>query len=169
MGRDTMGVKAMKLGENEVVVDMTIITPGSDMLTISENGYGKRTSEDEYRLQGRNGKGIKAGIFNEVTGKLVNLKQVNNDDDIMLIADDGVVIRVESSEISRIGRNTKGGRIMKLKDGSKIVCVAITKSDKSQQDLADKLVDDAPVSSQPEISDDFEQETETPSENSDEL
>lgn len=169
MGRDTMGVKAMKLGENEVVVDMTIITPGSDMLTISENGYGKRTSEEEYRLQGRNGKGIKAGIFNEVTGKLVNLKQVNNDDDIMLIADDGVVIRVESSEISRIGRNTKGVRIMKLKDGSKIVCVAITKSDKSQQDLADKLVDDAPVASQPEISDDFEQETETPSENSDEL
>ena len=169
MGRDTMGVKAMKLGENEVVVDMTIITPGSDMLTISENGYGKRSSEDEYRLQGRNGKGIKAGIFNEVTGKLVNLKQVNNDDDIMLIADDGVVIRVESSEISRIGRNTKGVRIMKLKDDSKIVCVAITKSDKSQQDLADKLVDDAPVSSQPEISNDFEQETETPSENSDEL
>ncbi len=169
MGRDTMGVKAMKLGENEVIVDMTIITPGSDMLTISENGYGKRSSEDEYRLQGRNGKGIKAGIFNEITGKLVNLKQVTEDDDIMLIADDGVVIRVESNEISRIGRNTKGVRIMKLKDGAKIVCVAITKSDKSQQDLADKLEDETPASSQPELSEDFDQETDSPSEKSDEL
>ncbi len=169
MGRDTMGVKAMKLGENEVIVDMTIITPGSDMLTISENGYGKRSSEDEYRLQGRNGKGIKAGIFNEITGKLVNLKQVTEDDDIMLIADDGVVIRVESNEISRIGRNTKGVRIMKLKDGAKIVCVAITKSDKSQQDLADKLEDETPATSQPELSEDFDQEADSPSENPDEL
>lgn len=169
MGRDTMGVKAMKLGENEVIVDMTIITPGSDMLTISENGYGKRSSEDEYRLQGRNGKGIKAGIFNEITGKLVNLKQVTEDDDIMLIADDGVVIRVESNEISRIGRNTKGVRIMKLKDGAKIVCVAITKSDKSQQDLADKLEDETPVTLQPELDEDFDQESDAPSENPDEL
>ncbi len=169
MGRDTMGVKAMKLGENEVIVDMTIITPGSDMLTISENGYGKRSSEDEYRLQGRNGKGIKAGIFNEITGKLVNLKQVTEDDDIMLIADDGVVIRVESNEISRIGRNTKGVRIMKLKDGAKIVCVAITKSDKSQQDLADKLEDETPVTLQPELDEDFDQEADVSSENPDEL
>ena len=138
MGRDTMGVKAMKLNENEVIVDMTIITPNSDMLTISENGYGKRSSESEYRLQGRNGKGIKAGIFNEDTGKLINLKQVTDDDDIMLIADDGVIIRVESSEISKIGRNTKGVRIMKLKEGAKIVCVAVTKSDKSEQEMADR-------------------------------
>ena len=151
MGRDTMGVKAMKLSDNEVIVDMTIITPGSDMLTISENGYGKRTREDEYRLQGRNGKGIKAGIFNEVTGNLVNLKQVTDDDDVMLIADDGVVIRVDSSEISKIGRNTKGVRIMKLKDNAKIVCVAITKSDKSQEKLAEDLNEDE-VLEQPNIS-----------------
>lgn len=165
MGRDTMGVKAMKLSDNEVIVDMTIITPSSDMLTISENGYGKRTREDEYRLQGRNGKGIKAGIFNEVTGNLVNLKQVTDDDDVMLIADDGVVIRVDSSEISKIGRNTKGVRIMKLKDNAKIVCVAITKSDKSQEKLAEDLNEDE-VLEQPnissnamEISEDFDEET----------
>jgi len=109
------------------------------MLTISEYGYGKRTNEDEYRLQGRNGKGIKAGVFNEQTGRLVNLKQVSQDDDIMLIADDGVVIRVSSQEISKISRNTKGVRIMKMKEGSKIVCVAVTKSDKSQDELAETL------------------------------
>ena len=167
MGRDTMGVKAMKLSDNEVIVDMTIITPGSDMLTISENGYGKRTCEDEYRLQGRNGKGIKAGIFNEVTGNLVNLKQVTDDDDVMLIADDGVVIRVDSSEISKIGRNTKGVRIMKLKDNAKIVCVAITKSDKSQEKFVEDLNEDEAlsqpnISSNPmEISEDFDEETNT--------
>jgi len=145
MGRDTMGVKAMRLNNNEVIVDMTIIKPNSDMLTISEYGYGKRTNEDEYRLQGRNGKGIKAGIFNEVTGNLVNLKQVEEDDDIMLIADDGVVIRVEAKEISKIGRNTKGVRIMKMKEGSKIVCVAVTKSEKSENELAENLPDEEPV------------------------
>ena len=166
MGRDTMGVKAMKLNENETIVDMTIITPNSDMLTISEYGYGKRTSEDEYRLQGRNGKGIKAGIFNEVTGKLVNLKQVTDDDDIMLIADDGVIIRVSSSEISKIGRNTKGVRIMKLKDNAKIVCVAVVKSDKSQEELAENLkeevTEEIPVTQ--EISEDFEETDENQNE-----
>jgi DNA gyrase subunit A len=114
------------------------------MLTISENGYGKRTSEDEYRLQGRNGKGIKAGIFNEQTGGLVNLKQVTDEDDIMLIADDGVVIRVTANEISRIGRNTKGVKIMKIKEKSKIMCVAVTKSEKSEEKLAEELVEETP-------------------------
>ena len=166
MGRGTMGVKAMKLNENETIVDMAIITPNSDMLTISEYGYGKRTSEDEYRLQGRNGKGIKAGIFNEVTGKLVNLKQVTDDDDIMLIADDGVIIRVSSSEISKIGRNTKGVRVMKLKDNAKIVCVAVVKSDKSQEELAENLkeevTEETPVTQ--EISEDFEEADENQNE-----
>ena len=139
LGRDTMGVKAMKLSENERIVSMIVIKPDADMLTVSENGYGKRTSESEYRLQGRNGKGIKAGIFNEVTGGLVNLKQVSDDDDVMLIADDGVIIRVSAEEISKIGRNTKGVKIMKIKEKSRIVCVAVTKSDKSEEKLAEEL------------------------------
>ena len=160
MGRDTMGVKAMRLAPNETIVDMTVVTENADMLTISENGYGKRTSEEEYRLQGRNGKGIKAGIFNEVTGNLVNLKQVTDDDDIMLIADDGVVIRIDSNEISKIGRNTKGVRIMKLKDGAKIVCVAVVKSDKSQEKMAEEMKEDEVVetSTPAEISEDYEEE-----------
>ena len=160
MGRDTMGVKAMRLAPNETIVDMTVVTENADMLTISENGYGKRTSEEEYRLQGRNGKGIKAGIFNEVTGNLVNLKQVTVDDDIMLIADDGVVIRIDSNEISKIGRNTKGVRIMKLKDGANIVCVAVVKSDKSQEKMAEEMKEDEVVdtSTPAEISEDYEEE-----------
>ena len=171
MGRDTMGVKAMRLNENESIVDMTVVTPGADMLTISENGYGKRSSEEDYRLQGRNGKGIKAGIFNEITGRLVNLKQVSDDDDIMLIADDGVIIRIESTEINRIGRNTKGVRIMKLKDNAKIVCVAVVKSDKSQEKLAEDLQEDEVVESTApaEISEDFEGEDNSNSDEEEDL
>ena len=153
LGRDTMGVKSMKMSDGEVIVSMTVITPGADMLTVSENGYGKRTNEDEYRVQGRNGKGIKAGIFNEVTGKLVNLKQVTDEDDVMLIADDGVVIRVSAGEISKISRNTKGVRIMKIKETSKIMCVAVTKSDKSEEKLAEELVEEEPV--MPEITEEI--------------
>lgn len=144
LGRDAMGVKSMKMSEGEVIVSMTAIIPGADMLTVSEYGYGKRSNEDEYRVQGRNGKGIKAGIFNEVTGKLVNLKQVSEDDDIMLIADDGVIIRVSSQEISKISRNTKGVKIMNLKKGSKIVCLAVTKSDKGEEKMAEELVEEEP-------------------------
>ena len=144
MGRDTMGVKSMALGEDETIVDMTLVIPGSDMLTITELGYGKRSSEDEYRIQGRNGKGIKAGIFNEQTGKLVNLKQVTEDDDIMLIADDGIVIRVSAKEINKIGRNTKGVRIMKMKNNAKIVCVAVTPSEEKEAENAENIEEIAP-------------------------
>ena len=145
LGRDTVGVKSMKMSEGEEIVSMTVIREGADMLTVSEKGYGKRTSESEYRVQGRNGKGIKAGIFNEETGKLVNLKQVTEDDDIMLIADDGVIIRVSANEISKIGRNTKGVKIMNLKKQSKIVCLAVTKSDKGEEKIAEELVEEEPV------------------------
>lgn len=166
LGRDTMGVKSMKMSEGEEIVSMTAIIPGADMLTVSEYGYGKRSSEDEYRIQGRNGKGIKAGIFNEITGKLVNLKQVTEDDDIMLIADDGVIIRVSSQEISKISRNTKGVKIMSLKKGSKIVCLAVTKSDKGEEKMAEELVEEEPQIVESENA--IEEVSETPVQTEDE-
>ena len=125
MGRDTMGVRSMRLSEDEEVVDMTVVYSGCQVLTVSQNGYGKRTEIEEYRLQSRAGKGVKAGVFNEQTGKLVNLKLVSPDDDIMLIADTGTIIRLRAKEISRIGRDTKGVRMMKVKGEGQVVCVAI--------------------------------------------
>jgi DNA gyrase subunit A len=128
-GRTSMGVRSIRLdGDDEKVVDMAVIKNETEqeVLTISACGYGKRTSLEEYRLQGRAGKGILAGKFNENTGKLVNLKLINPDDDIMIIADNGVIIRMNSSEISKISRNTKGVRIMTLKNDGKIVCAAVT-------------------------------------------
>ncbi len=161
MGRDTMGVKSMRIAPGESVVDMSIVKKDSIMLTISEYGYGKRSKEDEYRLQGRYGSGIKAGVFDEKTGNLVNLKQVTENDDIMLIADDGVVIRIKATEISLIGRNTKGVRVMKTNGNSKIVCVAVTPSEEAEEELAESLHEEEIIDSLPKMdmsldSDEFE-------------
>lgn len=124
MGRDTMGVRSMKLDEGDYVVDMAIARNGVEVLTISENGFGKRSDLVDYRLQSRAGKGIKAGTFNEKTGKLVNLKLIDPENDIMLIADNGIIIRVRAKEISKIGRDTMGVRVMKFKGDTKVVCVS---------------------------------------------
>ena len=144
MGRDTQGVKSMQLDSGEYIVDMSVIKPDSYMLTVSELGYGKRSSQEDYRVQGRSGKGIKAGVFNEQTGNLVNLKQVTDADDVMMIADDGTIIRMKASEISLIGRNTKGVRVMRVKENAKIVCVAVTPSEEAEEELAETLVETEP-------------------------
>lgn len=123
-GRDTQGVKCMEIDEDDAVVDMISVKEGYDILTVSALGYGKRSDVNEYRLQTRGGKGVKAGVFNEQTGVLVCMKLVKEDEDVMLIADNGVVIRTRANEISRIGRDTKGVKIMKLNGGS-IATVAV--------------------------------------------
>ncbi len=125
MGRDTQGVRAMKIGDDEEIVDMTVVKDGHEIITVSEFGYGKRTDLNDYRLQSRAGKGIKAGTFTAKTGKLVNMKQINPDDDVMLIADNGIIIRMRAKEISKIGRDTQGVRIMKLKNQGTVVGVAV--------------------------------------------
>lgn len=126
MGRDTQGVKSMKLDDDDYIVDMTSIKNGYHILTISDQGYGKRSDLDDYRLQSRAGKGIKAGVFNSRTGKLVNLKLVSEEEDVMIIADNGTIIRIKSKEISKIGRDTMGVRIMRLKGAGSVVGIAIT-------------------------------------------
>lgn len=117
MGRDTAGVKAMKIGEGDALVDMLVVDESKDILTVTTGGYGKRSRVEDYRVQGRAGKGIKAGTFNEVTGSLINLKQVTDEDDIMIISDGGTIIRMHCDAISTIGRAARGVRLMRLKDG----------------------------------------------------
>ena len=126
MGRSSQGVRSMKLDEDDYIVDMAIISADSQFITITENGFGKRTSSDDYRIQSRGGKGIKAGNFNEKTGKLVALKMINEDEDLMLISDNGVIIRMAASDVRMVGRGSLGVKVMKLKAGSKIVSVATT-------------------------------------------
>ena len=127
-GRGSMGVKSIALDESEVVVDMEIIRdPNAEVVTITEKGFGKRTALEEYRLQGRAGKGIKAGNFDENTGNVVNMKIINpaEENDMIIIADTGIMIRIRVEEISKIGRATKGVRVMRIKGEGKIVSCAI--------------------------------------------
>lgn len=135
LGRDTMGVKAIDLADDDYLVDMIVLKEGYDILTVSQNGYGKRSPQDEYRLQNRRGKGVKAGVFNSKTGRLVNLKQVNEEEDVMMIADNGVIIRTPAKDISKIGRDTVGVKVMRLKDGAKVMCIAI--ADHVAEDMTD--------------------------------
>lgn len=133
-GRDTQGVKAMELDDDDFVVDMVILKEGYDILTISNNGFGKRSDVEDYRLQTRGGKGIKAGTFNEKTGKLANLKQVSDAEDIMIITDTGTIIRIHADEISKIGRDTKGVIIMRTDDNAKIATISITPRDDDEEE-----------------------------------
>ncbi|MBR1984329.1 MAG: DNA gyrase subunit A [Clostridia bacterium] len=135
MGRSSQGVKSIDLNKKDYVVDMSVMRKGCQILTISENGYGKRSDPNDYRLQIRGGKGVKAGVFNEKTGKLVNLKQVKVDQDIILISDNGTIIRLMAEQISKIGRDTQGVKIMRLKDKNyKVVCASVTEHEEYDEE-----------------------------------
>ena len=139
MGRDTQGVRSIKMNKGDYVVDMAIIKKGCQILTISENGFGKRSDPADYRLQVRGGKGVKAGVFNSKTGKLVNLKQIKEDEDVMLISDSGTIIRLEAKQISKIGRDTQGVRIMRIKDPTyKVVCASVTAHQEEDEVLTEE-------------------------------
>ena len=128
-GRGSQGVRSIKLDDDDYVVDMAVVDENKKVITISEYGFGKRTSPTEYRTQSRAGKGIKAGNFNDKTGLLVNMKLADETEDIILIADNGTMIRIKADQISEIGRNTKGVTIMKLRGKAKVVAMALTPHD----------------------------------------
>lgn len=133
VGRDSVGVKSMTLDDGETVVSMAVIKPDDLVVTISENGYGKRSKVSDFRLTARGSKGVKAGVFNEKTGALIGLAPVEENEDLMLIADSGVIIRTPVKDISVIGRVSQGVRIMKLRDGAKLVAFARTEHEDVQE------------------------------------
>lgn len=154
MGRDTQGVRAMNLGRDDYLVDMLVIKEGCEILTLTSNGYGKRSDIEDYRLQGRAGKGIKAGVFNEKTGWLVNLKIVSEDEDLMIISNNGTIIRMHVSDISKIGRNTQGVRVMRLKDSTVATVAVAPREEEEQEEGADDSDPETPAEEGPEISED---------------
>lgn len=136
-GRGSMGVKSMRLDENEYIVDMDVIhNPEAEVVTVSELGYGKRTDLEEYRVQGRAGKGIKAGVFTPATGGLAAMKLTDLSEDIIIISDTGVMIRTPVNEISKIGRNTKGVILMRLRDGGKVAAVSLAPAEDAEPETA---------------------------------
>jgi DNA gyrase subunit A len=125
MGRDSMGVKGIDLREGDFVIGMDIIEENSDqqVLTVSANGYGKRTKVAEWRTQNRGGKGIIGMDTSERNGALVNLRLVSPDDQLMVITNGGQVIRTRVSEIRQTGRNTQGVRVIRLREAEQVVDV----------------------------------------------
>ena len=136
MGRTARGVHAMRLREGDRMIDMSVIQEGQAVLAITENGYGKRTDPDEFREQGRNGMGMRAMKLTDKTGPLVAQLTVSEDEDIMLITDEGVIIRMAVDSISIIGRSTQGVRVMRLTDDAKIVGVA--RAEQEEEDDGDE-------------------------------
>ena len=126
MGRTATGVRAIALEEDDEVVSLERISEGQQVLAISELGMGKRTSESEYRRQGRGGKGVAAMLITDKTGPLCALHVVNGDEDVMLIRDDGTIIRMPVAEIREIGRHTQGVKLMQVDAGLRVVSACMT-------------------------------------------
>lgn len=135
VGRASAGVKSMKVDEGDKIVDMMVLDKDADILTVTENGYSKRTRIDDYRLQNRRGKGIKAGVFNEKTGKVVALRKVKADNDILAISADGVMIRTHADSVNLISRTGLGVRLMRVAAGDRVVSVAIVSRSDSEEDV----------------------------------
>ena len=125
MGRSTHGVKGIALEAGDVVVGMDVLKPDGEVLTVSEEGYGKRTAVREYRTQSRGGKGIINLKVTEKTGKVVGLKTVKPGQELMMITSDGIVIRIEVDGISLISRNTQGVTLMRTGAEDKVVALAM--------------------------------------------
>ncbi len=121
MGRQAYGVKGITLEDGDEVVGADVVEPGSTILTVTENGYGKRTEEAEYRIQGRGGKGIIDIKTTERNGKVVGLAQVKDRDEVMLVTSGGMLIRIKVHDISVIGRNTQGVRLISLESAGEKV------------------------------------------------
>ena len=123
MGRVSRGVRGIKLRKDDKVVDLVIAEADASLLTVCENGYGKRTSLEDYRIQKRGGVGLINIKTTERNGKVVALKAVKDDDELMLITANGIIIRTGLEELREIGRNTQGVRLIKLNQGDKLVAV----------------------------------------------
>ncbi len=135
-GRTSMGVKGITLGKDDFVIGMEPITNENGyILAITENGFGKRTEVEEYRSQARAGKGILTYKTTKKTGHIIGVKVVGDDDDIMIITDTGVIIRIHTKDISVLGRNTQGVTLMRTSEGGKVVNIAklISEEDQNNQ------------------------------------
>ena len=140
MGRTAAGVRGIKLREGDYVVDMEILEEGQEILVVTEKGYGKRTPESEYRLQSRGGVGIKTIQVTEKNGPMCAVKTVNGTEDVMLITINGMLIRMDINDISVIGRNTQGVRLIRLADDELVATVAkLDKEDEDEVEMDDSV------------------------------
>ncbi|ADF36973.1 DNA gyrase subunit A [Priestia megaterium] len=139
MGRTATGVKGITLDSEDEVIGMEILEEQSDVLIITKNGYGKRTPIEEYRVQTRGGKGLRTCNITDKNGDVVALKCVSQEEDIMLITVSGVLIRVSVSDISQMGRNTQGVKVIRLGDEEFVSTVAKVQTSEDEDEVLDEL------------------------------
>ena len=146
MGRNASGVRGVRLkdDDDEVVGMLSVNDMDSDILVVSENGYGKRSKLDDYRITNRGGKGVKTISITDKTGNLVSIKNVTDGDDLMIINKSGIAIRMEVNSLRVMGRATQGVKLINLKDSDSIAAVAkVVLDDEEVQDIDDiEVVDD---------------------------
>ena len=152
MGRAATGVKAIELAPGDAVVDAAVLEEDAQVLSITENGYGKRTQLDEYRVQSRGGKGVKAMNLTDKTGPLARQLLVHEEEDVLILTDDGIIIRTPVSSISVLGRATQGVRVMRVAQEAKVVCVARAEA---EEDLPEDELDQEVLSGDSAAQDGF--------------
>jgi len=151
MGRDTMGVRGMNVQDDDRVLGMEIAYPGSELFVVTERGYGKRTPVDQYPTQKRGGMGVKTIQVTEKKGRLAGMKIVMPGHELMLISEEGVVIRVRAEDISQLGRSTQGVKVMNVAGSDRVSAIARVSAKKKrpaaaegQQALLEEAVDQVP-------------------------
>jgi DNA gyrase subunit A len=146
MGRNASGVRGVRLKDNkdEVIGMLSVNDMDSDILVVSENGYGKRSKLDDYRITNRGGKGVKTISITEKTGNLVSIKNVSDGDDLMIINKSGIAIRMEVTSLRVMGRATQGVKLINLRENDSIAAVAkVVLDDEDVKDIDGiEVVDD---------------------------
>ena len=132
MGRNARGVRAINMREGDRVIDMVIVDEDSRILTVTETGYGRISSIADYRIQSRGGKGL-TNYRTERYGKVAATIPVGENDDIIMIASNGIVIRIFAGDISQFNRPAKGVRVMRVAEGEKILSVALTEHNEEEE------------------------------------
>ena len=147
LGRNAMGVRGIRLREGDYVVGAGNSLAGEAVLTITEKGYGKRTLLSEYSIHGRGGLGIKNYQVTDKTGGIADVKMVNSGEDILVISDDGTIIRMAVDHISVLGRSTQGVRIMRLAEGSRVISIERTEREQGEDEAEETEAEEAPEGS----------------------
>ena len=141
MGRSAYGVRGISLRDADTVVEMEVLHPGGTILSVTEQGYGKRTELDEYRVQSRGGIGIINIQTSDRNGKVIGIIQVTDDDELMLITQLGKILRMASKDIRTIGRATQGVRLIDIEGDDRAVSIARL-AEKDEEDYPQPVTDD---------------------------
>ena len=145
MGRGATGVRGITL-DGSVLVGMEVAEPGVDVLVVTENGYGKKTPIDEYRVTNRGGKGVKTLNITDKNGSITSFKTVDNTKDLIIITNEGIIIRLAVDKISEMSRVTQGVRLINLREGQKVSSISVVNTEEENTDdpnVSDNVVDDS--------------------------